>query len=133
MTGRLRTATPTLFEIFFMEDLMEEDLSQVLNKFQDILKEKDIDLNNVLNSSQSTNSNNSSNTKNDPFNFDIKTIMKIKSLLNQINNQNSPRNNLLLSLKPFLKNEKKEKLDQYIQISNIISIIGLLNNDKNDV
>ncbi len=112
---------------------MEEDLSQVLNKFQDILKEKDIDLNNVLNSSQTTNSNNSSNTKNDPFNFDIKTVMKIKSLLNQINNQNSPRNNLLLSLKPFLKNEKKEKVDQYIQISNIISIIGLLNNDKNDV
>ena len=111
---------------------MEEDLSQIFNKFNDILKDKNIDLNTVLASSDPSNNNISQDKQNSSFEFDINSIMKIKSIIEQINNKNSPRNNLLYSLKPFLKKEKKEKLDQYIQISNIISIIGLLNNDKND-
>ena len=113
---------------------MEEDMSNVLNKFQDILKEKNIDLNDFLGSSSSTNnSENNTNSSNSNLNFDIDSVLKIKKILNTINNTNNPRNNLLYSLKPFLRDEKKEKLEQYIKISNLLSVIELLNNDKKDL
>lgn len=107
---------------------MEEDMSNVLGKFQDILKEKNIDLNSVLGSS--SNETNSKENNSSSFDFDINTILKMKSILDKINNQNNPRNNLLYSLKPFLREDKKEKLEQYIKISNILSIIELLGNDE---
>ena len=107
---------------------MEEDMSNVLGKFQDILKEKNIDLNSVLGSS-SNEKNNKDNNSNS-FDFDINIILKMKNILDKINNQINPRNNLLYSLKPFLRKDKKEKLEQYIKISNILSIIELLGNDE---
>lgn len=112
---------------------MEEDMSNVLGKFQDILKEKNIDLNSVLGSSSNSQNSNNINSENNSnsFDFDINTILKMKSILDKINNNNNPRNNLLYSLKPFLRDDKKEKLDQYIKISNILSIIELLGNEEN--
>lgn len=114
---------------------MEEDMSNVLNKFQDILKEKNIDLNSVLGSS--SNGQNGTNTANpensgQSFDFDINSILKMKNIFDKLNHQNNPRNNLLYSLKPFLREDKKEKLDQYIKISNILSIIELLSNEENN-
>ena len=110
---------------------MEEDFSNVLGKFQDILKEKNIDINNVLGSSSNPENNNSHHENNsNSFDFDINTILKMKTIMDKINNTNNPRNNLLYSLKPFLRNDKKEKLEQYIKISNILSIIELLDKDN---
>lgn len=109
---------------------MEEDISSVLGKFQDILKEKDIDLNSVLDSSSNEQTNCNSEKNSNSFDFDINTILKMKSIMDKMNNQNNPRNNLLYSLKPFLRDDKKEKLEQYIKISNILSIIELLGNEK---
>ena len=42
---------------------------------------------------------------------------------------NTPRNNLLYSLKPFLREEKKKKLDQYIKIANLLKVLEILNSD----
>lgn len=114
---------------------MEEDISNVLGKFQDILKEKNIDLNSVLGSSSNTQNNNNTNNSDNSasaFDFDINTILKMKTILDKMNNQNNPRNNLLYSLKPFLREDKKQKLEQYIKISNILNIIELLGNDENN-
>ncbi len=114
---------------------MEEDISNVLGKFQDILKEKNIDLNSVLNSSskEETTCNTNHEKNSNSFDFDINTILKIKNIMNKMNNQNNPRNNLLYSLKPFLRNDKKEKLEQYIKISNILSIIEILGKEENNL
>lgn len=109
---------------------MEEDFSNVLGKFQDILKEKNIDLNSVLGSSSNESKNNCSENNSNSFDFDINTILKMKNVMDKMNNQNNARNNLLYSLKPFLRNDKKEKLEQYIKISNILSIIEMLSNEK---
>lgn len=113
---------------------MEEDFSNIIGKFQDIMKEKDIDLNSILSSSSNENVSDSEakdapNSTSD-FNFDINTVLKMKKIFDKLNNNNNPRNNLLYSLKPFLREEKKEKLDQYIKISNILSVLEFLNNDK---
>lgn len=44
---------------------MNEDFSEVLNKFSDILKEKNIDLNNIMNNSD--NSENAEESNNSDF------------------------------------------------------------------
>ena len=111
---------------------MDNDLSDVLNKFSEILKEKDIDLSSI--SAGET----SSPASNTDLGLDIDTIMKIKNIIPKINkNQNSPRNMLLNSLKPFLEDKKQEKLNNYIQIANLLSVledmdlgINLLDNQK---
>ena len=106
---------------------MNEDINNVFEKFSEILKEKDIDLNNIIGSEQSNENNNSNNND---FSFDINTIMKIKNIMDNMNNKNSPRNQLLMSLKPYLEDEKKEKLEQYIKIANLLSVLSSLDEQK---
>lgn len=97
---------------------MNEDFSEILSKFSDILKDKDIDLNNLAGGISSPPADNSD------FSLDFDTILKIKNIISKINqNQNCPRNKLLQSLKPYLENEKKEKLEQYIKIANLLSVM----------
>lgn len=101
---------------------MNEDFSNILNNFSDILKEKDIDLNSILGGNTPP----KSDTNNDDFSFDINTILKIKEIMSSMNNQNGPRNQLLHSLKPYLEDTKKEKLEQYIKIANLLSVLDSL-------
>lgn len=96
---------------------MNEDFSEIIGKFSDILKDKNIDLNNLAGGINPP-------AENTEFSLDIDTILKIKDIMSKINkNQNSPRNKLLHSLEPYLENEKKEKLEQYIQIANLLSLL----------
>ena len=106
---------------------MEEDMSYVLNKFQDILKDKNIDIDSVLGSSSNESSSNPDTNSFSFDNLDVNTILKFKKIMDKINNTKNPRNTLLYALKPFLGDEKKNKLDQYIKISNILSVIEMLN------
>ena len=106
---------------------MNEDFSEVLNKFSDILKDKNIDLNNIVNNVNNDSSNDDISNEND-FSFDIDTILKIKSIFSAINkNKDCPRNKLLYSLKPYLENTKKEKLEQYIKIANLLTALESMN------
>ena len=75
---------------------------------------------------------NNDNTQSNNFNFDIETIMKMKNIMDKINSsKNSPEANLLLSLKPYLNNSRKQKLDQYMQILNITRVIEAFNSENN--
>ena len=97
---------------------MENDFSEVLNKFSDILKEKNIDLNNI------TGGNPIPPAENQDFSLDIETILKIKNIMSKMNkNQDCPRNKLLLSLMPYLEKDKQSKLEQYIKIANLLSVM----------
>ena len=96
---------------------MNDEFSEIFNRFSEILKDKNIDLNNI------SGGNNSPPADNSDPGIDIDTILKIKDIISQINkNQNCPRNKLLHSLEPYLKNEKREKLEQYIKIANLLSV-----------
>lgn len=99
---------------------MNEDISELIGKFTDILKEKDIDLNKIA----GDNSSPAKSIENTDFSLDIDTILKIKNIMQKINqNTYSPRNAVLNSLKPYLEAEKKEKLDKYIRIANLLAIL----------
>ncbi len=107
---------------------MNEDFSEIFSKFQNILKEKDIDLNSFTSASGFNNQNEACNSstpsENSDFNLDIETILKIKDIISKINqNRDCPRNKLLHSLKPFLEETKQEKLEQYIKIANLLTIL----------
>ena len=125
---------------------MNDDFNDVINKFSEILKEKNIDINNLSDSLKNSftnefignndnyssinkdvegNSQSSTNTENfNDLSLDIETILKIKDIISKINkNQNSQRNKLLSSLKPYLENDKQNKLDNYIKIANLLSVI----------
>lgn len=81
--------------------------------------------------SNGTNNNNSSNNF-DFSNIDPNAILKMQSILKKMNNSNDPRSNLLNSLKPYLRDGKKEKLDQYSNFLNMAKIAEILKNDNKE-
>ena len=92
--------------------------------------------NNNQNNNHNNNQNNSQNGSGDNSipnfdfsNIDMNTIMKISSAFgNMNNNKNDPRANLLNSLKPYLRDNKKEKLDSYVNLLNMSKIAEVLKN-----
>lgn len=98
------------------------NMNDIINKFNNILKDKNIDIGKVLEDEK----------QGSPldFNFDLDTILKFKNVFSKVNNNNNPRNALLKSLKPFLRENRKQKLDTYIQIANILGVLAILNEDS---
>ena len=83
---------------------------------------------------QNHNENNTSNNF-DFNNIDMDTIMKFSSAFGKIkNSKNDPRANLLNSLKPYLRDEKKGKIDQYMNLLNVSKIAEIMkdNNKENN-
>ena len=65
--------------------------------------------------------------------IDFETIMKVKSIMETMNNKDDPKANLLYSLKPYLRKSKQEKLDQYINLLKISQVTKLFKNEKGDI
>lgn len=78
---------------------------------------------------QENNSSQESTEGANPFgNIDMGTIMKMKNIMDKLNRKkNDPRSNLLLSLKPYLKPSRKEKVDQYVQLFAMTDVLENLN------
>lgn len=119
---------------------MDDNISSILNGGQIPDNIKNI-LENMMNNSANNNSNSSSTSSEscestNSFNtssFDINTIFKIQNIMNSINNnkENEYRTNLLLSLKPYLKSSKQEKIDTFINLmkmEKVIEAMGPINN-----
>ena len=103
------------------------DLNNILNQ---VSPEMINNLGNILNSNSSGSSQGNSQPNN--FNLDMNTIMKMKSIMENMNNKNDPRANLLYSLKPYLRDSKKDKLDQYVNLLNVSKIAELMNKNNNN-
>ena len=91
--------------------------------------------NNNSNDNNNNNINNANNnTSNNNFDFsniDMNTILKMQSIMSKMNNSNDPRSNLLYSLKPYLREERKAKVDQYANLLNVAKLAELFNNNPN--
>ena len=85
----------------------------------------------IHNNSNTANSNSNSNGF-DFSSIDMNTILKMKSVMEKMNTKNDPRANLLYSLKPYLREERKDKLDQYANLFNVAKIAELLKNDNKE-
>lgn len=80
-------------------------------------------------SSENTSSKDNSSNENSSFpDIDIGTILKMKTIFDKMNSsKDDPRSNLLLSLKPYLKESRKDKLDQYVKLLNMEKVIKVIN------
>lgn len=91
-------------------------------------------LNNLINNytknktRQSTETINSANSSG----IDIDTIFKIQSIMKGLNSKDDPRANLLYSLKPYLRESRQKKIDQYVNLFKITKVTDFLKNDKGD-
>lgn len=115
-----------------LNDVISQIPPEMIQNFSSMMSQ-----NNKQDASQNT-SNTSNNTSNNTNNFDfsqidMNTILKMKSVMDKLNNSNDPRSNLLYSLKPYLREEKKGKLDQYANLLNVAKIADLFkdNNKEN--
>ena len=54
----------------------------------------------------------------------------MKNIMEKLNNSNDPRSNLLASLKPYLRENRKEKLDQYANLMNFAKIAEVLKSEN---
>lgn len=106
---------------------MNDDL---ISQLSSILEKNNIDLNQVLenfNNSQNSekkSSENNNSPDDSSSKIDTDTILKIQKLLQLLNdNKNSKDEQLLKSLKPYMRDSRKEKIDQYIKLLHIIKII----------
>ena len=123
--------------------MSNENMSELFSKFENMVKEGNIpdEMKNILSSLSSNDSEKSSNSDNSKYdnsdnsnvNIDFETIMKMKSMMEKLNNKDDPRANLLLSLKPYLKNSRKEKVDQYIKLFNMSKVLEAFGNSGNEV
>lgn len=104
------------------------DLNNILSQFSPET------LNNLSSMLQSNNQNsNSSNPNNSSgFNIDMNTMMKMKNIISSMKQKNDPRANLLYSLKPYLRDSKKDKLDQYVNLLNMTKIADVMRNDNKE-
>ena len=126
---------------------MNDDISDLMAKINSMLgSDSDNNLKDLINNASSNSSNNNSSNNNSAntsnfedssedngFNIDFNTIMKIKSIMEAMNSKkNDPRAKLLMSLKPYLKDSRKQKLDQYVQLLNMSSIFELFKEKGGD-
>lgn len=114
---------------------MSEDFSDLINNVKNMVDNGNIpdEMKNIISSISSDKKvNNSNNSSGQISNLDFDTIIKIKKILENINDKNDPRTNLLYSLKPYLRENKKNKLDQYVNFLNITKIANIINNEKKE-
>ena len=127
-----------------------EDMSDVFEKINNLAGKNNISpdmVNNLFNMLNNSNSSNTaSNSTSDPSNLDknhdtenstnsidIETIMRMKTIIDKMNVKDDPRANLLQSLKPYLKESRQSKVDQYIQLMNmskVMEVFPFMGGDK---
>lgn len=111
-----------------MESDKQEALNNLIASIQEKLntdkieeeKNKSEDSNNLSSLLNNLNSNSSNNTSNSSF--DPNMMLKIQSIISRFNSS-SAQKNLLLSLKPFLRKSRQDKMENYITILNVISVL----------
>ena len=122
-----------------ISDAMSQISPEMIQNFSKMLSnQENTNQNQGINSNQSNNSNGNTSNLNNNFDFsgiDMNTIMKMSSVLGKMNNsKDDPRANLLNSLKPYLRDSKKGKLDNYMNLLNVTKIAEIMkeNNKENN-
>ena len=126
-----------------MNDGSKEALNNLINSIQEKMninessqEEKDnnnsFDISSILNSfNQNKEDNSNSNNNDNNFTFDPSIILKMQKIIGSMNN-NNPKKELLLSLKPFLRKSRQDKMNDYLTILNVISALEALKNKDSD-
>ncbi len=112
-----------------LNDIMSKIPPEMIQTFSSLAQNNNSSNGNGNSNNQNDNANNSNNF--DFSNIDMGTILKMKSVMDKMNKGNDPTSNLLHSLKPYLRDEKKGKIDQYANLLNISKMAELFNMNNN--
>lgn len=87
----------------------------------------------ILNSSGTNNSTNINSAPQTPnlSGIDLGTIMKFQNVLSGFN-QSDPRQNLLSSLKPFLRETRQKNIDTYITLLGVMKAFNIFTSKDRD-
>lgn len=112
-----------------LNDMISQIPPDALKNFSNMMSNNNTNSSTDNTDENPTNTNSSNNSTNFDFNnIDINTMMKMKAVMEKMNSHsNDPRTNLLQSLKPYLRDEKKDKLDQYSKLLNMTALMELFN------
>lgn len=88
---------------------------------------------NMLNTNTSKNNTNAENKISSPplGGFDLNSIMNFQNVLSGMNSPD-PRQNLLSSLKPFLRENRQKNIDTYISLLGVMKAFNLFNGKDRD-
>lgn len=111
---------------------MEENINITPEMIYNLVNKLKSDVSSNSNTSFEPNSQTKSTSDKNSNNIDFETILKIKSVIENLNKKDDPRSNLLYSLKPYLRESRQKKLDQYVSLLKIAQITDLLKNEKGD-
>ncbi|MEG1705432.1 MAG: hypothetical protein RR290_02525 [Clostridia bacterium] len=120
-------------ESFFNESKKEEAVHNNSKKEENSNKNSEFNISELLNNFNLSGLFGSNNEENNSG-FDINTVMKIQKVLSSMNKED-PRKNLLLSLKPFLRKSRQDKINEYLTCLSIGTALGIFDDkgsDKND-
>ena len=117
---------------------MDFENNDIINNLKNMMGEDQV--NDAISKISSSFNNTSSDFGNNSFNFDdnssgfgdidMATLMKMKDILSKLKNNNGdPRSNLLKSLKPYMRDSRKENLDKYAKLLKMADLASLLNNE----
>lgn len=113
-----------------------EDMSELFKKFSNMVSEGNIpeEMKNMMSSLSGANTNQNDKDEkieegSDASSIDFETIMKMKQIMDKMKGSgDDPRANLLRSLKPYLKERRKDKIDQYIRLFGMSKVMEAFNN-----
>ena len=118
---------------------MNDNLSDLLNNLSKNINSSDGNninpdmLKQLLDSFNSSNGSNNSNKNDNNSNpdIDLDTIIKMKTIMEEMNSSKSNSgSNLLLALKPFLRQSRQSKVDQYVQLLKLAPLLEMFKNDN---
>ena len=112
---------------------MIQNFSKILSQNNN-QTEKNTEVNNNNNNNSGENNHNQNTNSNFDLNgIDINTIMKMSSAIGKMNNsKDDPRANLLNSLRPYLRENKKGKLDNYMNLLNVTKIAEIIKDNNKE-
>ena len=82
----------------------------------------------IIDNNNSSGQNSPEANKSDKLNTEsAEFISKIKSVIDEIGSANDPRSNLLMSLRPYMRDTRKKSIDSAVKILNLSRFSGLFN------
>lgn len=111
-----------------LNDVISQISPEMIQNFSSMINKT----NNTNTDNLNNKNHNNSNNNFDFSNIDMNTIIKMKGIMENLNNSNDPRSNLLYSLKPYLREERKEKIDQYANLLNVAKIAEIFKNENKE-
>lgn len=133
-----QTSNPILDIVASIQSKLNESNTEEVNtpKQNKTTDFSDLDISKIVNMLNTNASKNNTNAENKisstPLGgFDLNSIMKFQNVLSGMNSPD-PRQNLLSSLKPFLRENRQKNIDTYISLLGVMKAFNLFNGKDRD-